>query len=352
MAQGGWLWEPDDDDRPFRSVRRRSRLKGLTTFLIALVAVAVVAEIVVSVKVPGGVAADHRTPTDPRIQSIADQTTMTPLAAQTFFDAAPAIEDAAQFNARCQMDAGGEGYLLGCYASRTIHIYDVSDPALDGTMQLTGAHELLHAEWASLASSERERLTPLLLAAYDAVKDDPKIAGDVAVELEYHGGSRIDSPEMVNELHSILGTVDPVLDPVLEEHFAQYFTNRAAVVALAVQSTSRVDQLSVRIGELSANVDAIDAQLTQLGADYDARVTDYNAAAQDYNSWAAAHPVASPDEVDERISALNELIDDENAISAQETELSSARDTATTEWNAASAEIDRLEAVLDSGEGG
>ena len=73
----------------------------------------------------------------------------------------PELNEADAFNANCRQDES-EVAVLGCYTAGNIYVYNITDAKLDGIRELTAAHELLHAVWARMDSTEKEDLKPIL----------------------------------------------------------------------------------------------------------------------------------------------------------------------------------------------
>ncbi|WP_419818656.1 hypothetical protein [Glaciibacter flavus] len=186
-------------------------------------------------------------PADSATRKLADAAGMTSTGQRLFLGADPSIEPASTFDKACA-DAdsgtgaesgghsGGEGaQTLGCFvpSSGIIHIRDLSalGPSGANLETVTAAHEMLHVAWERTGRAERERLTALLEA--EAVKraDDPSFTGMLAP----YGD--ISAPARDDELHSLVGTETAGLSPELEEHYARYFLDRAALVDLSAAPT-------------------------------------------------------------------------------------------------------------------
>src|SRR5438045_4204235 len=87
------------------------------------------------------------------VAALADDTTMDPLARKIFYVAHPALQERDTFRANCTVDE--KTIVLGCYRSGIgIFVYDVNDPRLNGILQVTAAHEMLHAAYERLNTKE------------------------------------------------------------------------------------------------------------------------------------------------------------------------------------------------------
>jgi len=216
--------------------------------------------------------------------------------------------------------------VLGCYDGERIYVYRVTDERLAGTNEVTAAHEMLHAAYSRLSSSDRVALDVLIK---DFVATLP--ADDPTVELVdgYPPEQRRD------EWHSRLGTEYAALTPELEEHYAQYFDDRSAVVALNEESTHRLRELEDRISGLVARIDELGARIDDESSDYDRRLDGLNADIDDFNRRAdsgwftsqaqfdaeRARLVARSDALEEDRKALNDDVEEYNALVAQLEEL-------------------------------
>jgi hypothetical protein len=270
------------------------------------------------------------------IATLADRTTMTDTARRTFYGSDPELVDKAVLATRCPVREATS--VLGCFGRGRVVILRVDDPRLDGMEETTAAHELLHAVWAGLPEDDRSRLRRRLRAVY-AASTDPRLREKVETY-------RSRDPAVVdNELHSILGTEVAALPPALERHYARFFADRAAVVALAaaaqgafVEREATVAQLDAELSRQRTVIQQEDARLAsdreQLDARTDrleqlrneGRIEEYNAEVVSYNELVAAF--------NERVAGLraaverfNTLVVDRNALAAEYRALADTVDT-------------------------
>lgn len=200
-------------------------------------------------------------PSSPEIEQLAMVTTMTPEAQQLFYQQDPEIVPKQSFQTQCPKtrDAPEKAIILGCYSSNgykgRILIQSVWDARLEGTMEVTAAHEMLHAAYQKLSTEERTRLEPKLKAAKQWVKE-PRL---LALLQQYEAGD----PEIyVNELHSYLGVeLADLRDPELEKHYQKYFVDRQQVVKLAKQSQGTLNQIEAQSKQLKQEIDTLEANL-------------------------------------------------------------------------------------------
>jgi hypothetical protein len=225
-----------------------------------------------------------------------------------YYASKPSIESSMAFAESCPAHAGEDGFgILGCYVpkSKTIYLYDVTDERLDGTEEITAAHEMLHAAWDRLGDDERARLASLLEAEYE------KHSSDSAFQERMEIYARIEPGEHANELHSILGTEVAELGTELEEYYARYFTDRLSVTELHAAANAVFVQLTARTEELVAEMDALRAEIEADYARYTNGTDALNRDVEDFNSRAQAN---SSEELRQLNEEREELIRRKDAL--------------------------------------
>ena len=215
------------------------------------------------------------------IGAYADRSTMTDEGRFLFYASRPEVSPEGEFDAHCSSQLEDVG-ILGCYlhADKRIYLYDVTDDRLDGIEEVVAAHEMLHAAWDRMSDAERDTLAPLLEAAAATKADDP----DFAKTLEYY--AKAEPGERLNELHSIIGTEFADLGPELEAHYAEYFSDRAALVELHITSYAVFQQQQEAIDDIVAQLDALQASVDADYASYNAGYDQLNSDIADFNTRA------------------------------------------------------------------
>lgn len=260
------------------------------------------------------------------VEQLAQQDTMDTLATHIFYAQHPQIDDRQQLSSNCQ--TGELTIVLGCYVSgKGIFLFSVNDPRLNGVEQVTAAHEMLHAAYDRMSSTERQQVDNLTAQAFAQVTDQ-RIRSTVE---QYR---KRDSSVVPNELHSILGTEVRNLPPALEQHYQKYFTHRATIVGYSEQYqrefTSRQAQVTAddqKLTSLKSQIDANQAELdTQLGSLntqrqqllgmsrsdqslYNAQVNSFNNSVNAYNSLVVA--------TKSLIQQYNDLVNQRNALAVE-----------------------------------
>lgn len=288
------------------------------------------------------------TPTLPDLQrevaELADRLRLTEPADRLLAATQPALtSDAARLRDACRASGipAPEGRLLGCFTSdssgKRIHVWDVRHPELQGTNEVTLAHELLHAAWHAMEPAERSRLEPDLRQVFDQ--------GEPADRLELLGGYRDrDADVFVNELHSYLGTEVATLTPLLEDHYATVFTDRQVVVEYSESSTAELKRRA-------ADLEARDDHLASESARIDAEKETLRTRSETRRAEAAALGVTL-EELDTRdpaaVAGYNRQVDEHNERIAEDRRLQDALTEAIAAHNAAVEEQRRLVAELDT----
>ena len=233
------------------------------------------------------------------IENIAKADTMTDEAKRLFYITHPElIEDAKTFRASCP--SFEQTIVLGCYhsgLSSTIYIYDVPDDRLDGVVEVTAAHEMLHAAYDRLGQDEKNNLNGLLNNYYMKELKDKRIIETI------DSYKKSEPTELLNEMHSIFATEIGSLTGELETYYKRYFINRDAVVVFAdgyadefTNRTAKIkgyeERLKVLKSEIESQEQSLNGQLQQIEADRarldsfraSGQIAQYNAAVPAFNT--------------------------------------------------------------------
>jgi hypothetical protein len=231
-------------------------------------------------------------PSPDEIVAIADATGMSADGRLIFLASTPEVEDAEKFNDDCAVESEGT---LGCFDGHDIYIYDVTDPRLQGTIEVTGAHEMLHAAYLRLSDEERRKVDALVAAAIEKLPKDDRVFSDMQAYPE---------SQWPDEWHSRLGTEFADLPPELEAHYDRYFDDRSLVLKLNEESTALLDQLEEQLDALAAEVDALEQTVNERSAAYDSALAAYSADVEAFNAKADSGGFGSQAEFDRERAAL------------------------------------------------
>ncbi|HWH27057.1 MAG TPA: hypothetical protein VNT53_10485 [Pseudolysinimonas sp.] len=190
-------------------------------------------------------------PSSAAVVSLAAATGMNETGRRIFLASTPEIENATAFNADCSVETEGT---LGCFDGTDIFIYRVTDTRLTGTMEVTAAHEMLHAAYQRMSEAERHEVDKLVASYVATLPSDDKTFATLQ-----DGYAEAD---FADEWHSRLGTEYSKLPKKLEAHYAHYFDSRAKVLSLFQRSVAVLDAFEAKLAALASDLDAMDAALT------------------------------------------------------------------------------------------
>ena len=259
-----------------------------------------------------------------QVQSVADRTGLTVEGKRLFYASQAAIEDKQQFNKDCESTERSAA-ILGCYTNRKIYVYNVTNKDLDGAVEVTAAHEMLHAAYDRLNFFEKARIDSLIKNEYDKIRKDPVIAETMTYYQKQEPG------EEVNELHSIIGTTVPTLSPALEKYYSQYFKDRATIVAMNVKYNTVFAEIQTRAEALQAEINTKGPILKQELSTYDADRAQLEIDIQSFNDRATSQGFSSQssftlsrnalirrvNELNARRATINNEVNDYNSLIAQ-----------------------------------
>ncbi|NJN49129.1 MAG: hypothetical protein HC805_04235 [Alkalinema sp. RL_2_19] len=202
-------------------------------------------------------------PTSNAVEQLARATTMTRSAQRLFYRQDPSIEPKEAVLDRCRI--ADKGIILGCYIRRgswsKIAIQRVTDPRLKGTMEVTAAHEMLHAAYEQLRLSERGEIQIDLAITAKNIEREPQYANLSKLLNQY----RRNNPSVYDtELHSHIGTEVANLSPTLERYYQRYFTDRQRIVKLSKQSIAIKGKLEQESNQLRPEIEQLETELKQL----------------------------------------------------------------------------------------
>lgn len=271
------------------------------------------------------------------VAALADDDGMTPQARHLFYVNRPQVTRGSAFTAHCP--AGGEKtVVLGCYIGRDagIYVYQVTDTRLNGVEQVTAAHEMLHAAYRRLSTTERKKVDAMLQDYYQNDLHDQRLKETIAAY------QKSEPNDVVNEMHSVFGTEAANLPAPLEAYYRQYFTNRARVTGYTAsyqaeftgrqtqvaqydaQLKTMKSQITADEGTLAAQRSLLDATAKRMDqergagqvAAYNADVPTYNRLVDSYNAQLAA--------TKDLITRYNAIVDARNQIALEEQQLAQA----------------------------
>jgi curved DNA-binding protein CbpA len=176
-------------------------------------------------------------------------------------------------------------------------VYDIDNEQLDGIEEVTTAHEALHAAWDRMSDADRESVSVLLEAEYDAL-GDPKLKE----RMDYY--ARTEPGERHNELHSIIATEVAQISPALEEYYSQYFDDRSKVVTLYASYNAVFTRLADESEALYARLGVLSTEIDSLKGAYQAEATALSNDIATFNQKASGGGFTSDSEFNKQRSVL------------------------------------------------
>lgn len=280
-----------------------------------------------------------------RIVEVQQEIDLTPAGERIFLASRPTIGGREEFSEWCaKVDHSEQGHVLGCYTDSRIRLFEVTDERLAGIVEVTAAHELLHAVFGRMTAGERERVSKELRSEYARLAEkNPELEERMGVY------SKLSAASFANELHSVLGTEIADLSPELEEHYARWLGDRAGIVQLYESYRSVFEDLTAQVKSLSAELEALRADIEKRNAAYDEDVRRFNADANDFKARNERYEFSGNEalfdeirsdllrrqaELGERLAALqadtkrfNEMREELIALNSVSVELNSALDS-------------------------
>jgi hypothetical protein len=277
---------------------------------------------------------DYQAPAS--ISAIAGDTTMSAYGRRLFYVNKPQLQDKPAFYKSCE--EGETTIVLGCYKPKQgIYLLDVEDQRLNGVEQVTAAHEMLHAAYDRLDSSQKKEINSKLNAFYQTM-DDEQLKSKI--ELYKKSGADIS-----NELHSILGTEVQTLSPELETYYQQYFSNRKVVSAFALQYQAVFNQRKERLEALDLRLSEIEKEVQTNNSELDRQQTIINAEAKKLEALLNKGLI---DEYNAGVADYNKMLVPYKALVAKTKGLIADYKTTLEERNTVAVEAQELNKALDS----
>lgn len=270
------------------------------------------------------------------VEQIANDLSLSDETRRTFYAYYPSLEGKDTFKQHCAVTE--KTNVLGCYVSlQGIYLYDVTDPRLDGVVEVTAAHEILHAAYERLSRSEKTRINTLLREVYESLNDNR--LKETIRSYEESGA------DILNELHSIIATEIQDIPTELEKYYSQYFIDRSSIVGLFTNYQSefisrreKVNAADQRLEELWLSYENLNQRVSSeaivLQQEYaslialrdSGNIRDYNDGVEAYNELVRTYN-SDVTEVQRMIDEYNALVVERNAIAIEEYELSQAIDS-------------------------
>lgn len=270
-----------------------------------------------------------------QMSAVTERLQLTSRGTDVFYATKPIVEAKTEFNNNCHSEERTAA-ILGCYYRDRIYLYDIKNTKLDGTLEVTAAHEMLHAAYQRLNFLERAKVDQMVENQYAKLKNDENLKEVMKYYEKAEPGAEI------NELHSILGTTVAQLDPELDSYYSQYFKDRAKVVSLNAAYNKVFGDLKRQAAALKTKVEAAEPGIKEDLASYEtdlkqieSDIASFNEQAKNgaftsrsaFNATRAALLArvdalnARRDAINARVAAYNDDVSALNALSTEASEL-------------------------------
>lgn len=157
------------------------------------------------------------------VSQLVDDLELTFLGRTYFYASTPVFDNSSAASDQCGTTEQSTA-VLGCYSGGVIYVYDIDNSELQGVEQVTAAHEILHAAYARLSSSEKTTIQQLVRAEEEQLKSDQEFTDRMAAYKELNEVSYYD------ELYAVIGTEFTDISDELEAHYARYLNNRQVII--------------------------------------------------------------------------------------------------------------------------
>jgi uncharacterized protein YukE len=242
----------------------------------------------------------------PEIAAMAAKTMMTDVAKRIFYVNQPTIENRKLSLNLCK--SSEHTIVLGCYVTtKGIFLQSVTDPCLDGVMEVTAAHEMLHAAYQRMSLWQQSQLNQKLRSAL-AQLQNPRILKLIDA-YNQQDPSSVDS-----ELHSMLGTEVRALTSELEAHYRQYFTDRSQVVALSERYEGVFTAIRNKTKTLNQQLTSLRSELNRLGTQVKQQAQAVESERSDLKAAILANPNS---DYRPRVATFNQQVQSYNLLVSQ-----------------------------------
>ena len=260
------------------------------------------------------------------IVNLANQDTMTSYTQQIFYLNNPQFLNKSVFSKLCPNIDPNQQIVLGCYypSENGIYILNINDAALNGIMQVTAAHEVLHGIYSRLSSSQKNYLDSLLINFYKNGLNDQRVKEEIAIYMKTEPNSVFD------EMNSTFPTECLNLPPALNNFYKQFFTNRTKIVNyeqayqnVFLEKKSTLQNYDNKLATLNSEINSEEANASILYNSLKSQLNYINSNSSDPNLMNLINQYNSSvveynsiiDQVSSQINQYNVLVVQRNQIS-------------------------------------
>ncbi|MGC0369511.1 hypothetical protein [Microbacterium sp. SLBN-111] len=295
------LWEPSprprDADVFARHHSRRRRRRTAVLVAAAVVGVLVLAGVVVATGADRAVfsaftAQQRARSVSPALEAVADRAFLTDDARALLHDVGALEANGTVLRQACAVPGKApDDIAAGCYSQFGIRVYVPADPRLADESVTILAHELLHAAFDRFSIEERVRVSALLRAEMDRLAPDDPVRA--RIEWSVAGREENRTTEMFAHLGSSV-MPEGGFAPELEQVYARFFTDRAALVAVEARVRHDVEALVAEYAVAEQDLATAEAQTAQERAQLDVDRISFEASRAAYQADADRYNAMDP----------------------------------------------------------
>jgi ABC-type transporter Mla subunit MlaD len=160
--------------------------------------------------------------------------------------------------------------------------------------------------------------------------------------------SRTEPGQRYNELHSIIGTEVADINPALEAHYSQYFSDRQKVVALNAEYSSVFKKLASRANELVTQMNTLSSSISDRSTQYNADVKALNIDIATFDKRAENGDFSSQAQFNSERAALSARVTELNVLRKGVNDDIAKYDSLLAEYNSIASQSKKLNNSIDS----
>jgi hypothetical protein len=246
----------------------------------------------------------------PTMKSLAHEAGMSHKGELIFLRTDPQLVSSSELATDCNENNSGGMIEQGCFvvdgSGKHIYLRKMASD-LHAVEIVTAAHEMLHAAYANLGQSAKNRVDKKLNKQYQSL-NNKSLRARMA---EY---AKTEPGEKDNELHSILGTEFSPLSASLETYYSQYFTDRGKVVAANKSTDQKFQKFKNLISNKKSSISQDEAKAASL---YQKSVAAARNGNQNRDNYYYSRYRQEVNLINKLIDKYNQLIRQYNALAAE-----------------------------------
>ena len=209
-----------------------------------------------------------------KVEEIRDSLELTNYGSFLFNASLPSLEERENFNVYCR-ERENTGAILGCYRNNNIYVYNIVESELDGIIEVTMAHELLHAEYDRMSENEKSGLKDSLERV---LKDNSDILENDLKNYE--------EALKMEELYVRAGTEILELPEDLEKHYARIFKDQDVIANYYNKYIVKFREIEEKLTRLNSELKILNDDIVIKTELYKIRVENLNEEILDFNRCA------------------------------------------------------------------